>query len=123
MRRSTSDVFAREIRIRGWSEVGSQARGWVVFELRIITKQGTPIIAHKRFSSFVKLRTTLLDECKDQAKWLPQLPTRRTGLLSKYDAKYLEKRRRALQRWLEVVALDRVWGASEALRDWVLASE
>ncbi|SJX64425.1 uncharacterized protein SRS1_15066 [Sporisorium reilianum f. sp. reilianum] len=119
----SSDIFAREIRIRGWSEVGSQARGWVVFELRIITKQGTPIIAHKRFSSFVKLRTSLLKECKEQAKWLPELPTRRTGLLSKYDAKYLEKRRRALQRWLEVVALDKVWGASEALREWVLASD
>ncbi|TKY89105.1 hypothetical protein EX895_001636 [Sporisorium graminicola] len=127
-RRSSShhhscDIFAREIRIRGWSEVGSQARGWVVFELRIITKQGTPIVAHKRFSSFVKLRTLLLKECKEQAKWLPELPTRRTGFLSKYDAKYLEKRRRALQRWLEVVALDKVWGASEALREWVLASD
>ncbi|CDU24926.1 uncharacterized protein SPSC_04759 [Sporisorium scitamineum] len=119
----SSDVFAREIRIRGWSKVGSQARGWVVFELHIITKQGTPIIAHKRFSSFVKLRTLLLKECKEQAKWLPELPTRRTGLLSKYDAKYLEKRRRALQRWLEVVALDKVWGSSEALREWVLASD
>lgn len=118
-----SDVFAREVRIRGWSEVGSQARGWVVFELRIITKQGTPISAHKRFSSFVKLRSTLKAECKEQANWLPELPTRRAGLLSKYDARYLEKRRRALQRWLEVVALDRVWGSSEGLREWVLASD
>ncbi|KAJ1020448.1 hypothetical protein NDA13_005766 [Ustilago tritici] len=117
---SPTEVFAREVRIRGWSEVGSQARGWVVFELRILTKQGTPIITHKRFSSFVKLRRTLLEECKDQAKWLPQLPTRRTGLLSKYDAKYLETRRRALQRWLETVALDRVWGGSEGFREWVL---
>ncbi|SPO28876.1 uncharacterized protein UTRI_05082_B [Ustilago trichophora] len=120
---SHSDVFAREVRIRGWSEVGSQARGWVVFELRILTKQGTPIIAHKRFSSFVKLRETLRKECKDQAKWLPQLPTKAAGLLSKYDANYLEKRRRALQRWLESVMLDRVWGASEGLREWVLASD
>ncbi|SPO27939.1 uncharacterized protein UTRI_05082 [Ustilago trichophora] len=120
---SHSDVFAREVRIRGWSEVGSQARGWVVFELRILTKQGTPIIAHKRFSSFVKLRETLKKECKDQAKWLPELPTKAAGLLSKYDAKYLEKRRRALQRWLETVMLDRVWGASEGLREWVLASD
>lgn len=117
---SPTEVFAREVRIRGWSEVGSQARGWVVFELRILTKQGTAIITHKRFSSFLKLRRTLLEECKDQAKWLPQLPTRRTGLLSKYDAKYLETRRRALQRWLETVALDRVWGASEGFREWVL---
>ncbi|GAC98157.1 sorting nexin-like protein [Pseudozyma hubeiensis SY62] len=91
IRNGSSDVFAREVRIRGWSEVGSQARGWVVFELRIITKQGTPIVAHKRFSSFVKLRSTLLNECKDQAKWLPQLPTRRTGLLSKYDASDLKR--------------------------------
>ena len=120
---STPDIFAREIRIRGWSEVGSQARGWVVFELRILTKQGTPIVAHKRFSSFVKLRDALKRECKEQAKWLPELPTRTAGLLSKYDAKYLEKRRRALQRWLEIVMLDRVWGGSEALREWVLASD
>lgn len=128
-RRSTSHrtpaegTFAREVHIRSWSEVGSQARGWVVFELLIRTHQGTPIIAHKRFSSFVKLRQALVRECKEQAKWLPVLPTRRTGLLSKYDAKYLEKRRRALQRWLEVVMLDKVWGSSEGLREWVLASD
>lgn len=121
---SSSDVFAREVRIRGWSEVGSQsARGWVVFELRILTKQGTPITAHKRFSSFVKLRQSLLRECKEHAKWLPPLPTRSAGLLSKYDARWLEKRRRALQRWLELVMLDRIWGGSEALREWVLASD
>ncbi len=120
---STSDLFAREVFIRSWSSVGSQARGWVVFELLITTLQGTPIIAHKRFSSFVRLRATLKEECKDQAKWLPELPTRRTGLLSKYDARYLEKRRRALQRWLEIVMLDKVWGGSEGLREWVLASD
>ena len=69
------------------------------------------------------LRDALKRECKEQAKWLPELPTRTAGLLSKYDAKYLEKRRRALQRWLEIVMLDRVWGGSEALREWVLASD
>ncbi|SNX86278.1 uncharacterized protein MEPE_04987 [Melanopsichium pennsylvanicum] len=120
---TSSDVFAREVKIRGWSEVGSNARGWVVYELRILTKQGTPIIALKRFSSFVKLRESLKRECGEQAKWLPELPSKSAGLLSKYDANYLEKRRRALQRWLELVVLDRVWGASEAVREWVLASD
>ncbi|KAN0061914.1 hypothetical protein ACQY0O_005909 [Thecaphora frezii] len=115
--------FARDVRIRGWKEVGGQARGWVVFEIRIITKQGTSITIFRRFSSFVTLRQTLAQEFKDKAKWLPPLPSRRTGLLHKYDARYLESRRKALQAWLEVVMLDRVWGASDGLQGWVLEGE
>lgn len=117
------DNFARDVRIRGWNEVGSQARGWVVFEILIVTKQGTPITALKRFSSFITLRKQLSSECPDQAKWLPSLPSKRTGILRKYDAKHLEQRRKDLQRWLQVIMLDKVWGCSESLRDWVLASE
>ncbi|PWZ01144.1 hypothetical protein BCV70DRAFT_199510 [Testicularia cyperi] len=117
------DNFARDVRIRGWNEVGGQARGWVVFEIRIVTKQGTTITAFKRFSSFVALRQRLKSECPDQAKWLPALPSKSTGLLRKYDAKHLENRRKNLQRWLEVVMLDKVWGCSECLRDWVLGAE
>jgi hypothetical protein len=124
VRRSEGDErFAREVRIRGWSEVGSQARGWVVFEIVVTTTHGTHIVAHKRFSSFVNLHRALAHEWPQHAKWLPKLPTRTTGLLSKYDARYLEKRRTALQRWLDAVMLDRVWGTAEALREWVLASD
>ncbi|PWN51332.1 hypothetical protein IE53DRAFT_410247 [Violaceomyces palustris] len=59
-----SSCFAREVRIRGWSEVGSQARGWVVFEIKIVTKQGTIINVFRRYSSFVQLRRQLSSECK-----------------------------------------------------------
>lgn len=33
------ECFAREVRVRGWSEVGEKARGWVVYDVRIVTRQ------------------------------------------------------------------------------------
>ncbi|SPO38913.1 uncharacterized protein PSFLO_04392 [Pseudozyma flocculosa] len=97
--------FARDVAIRGWKQVGSQARGWVVFEIRIISKQ------------------VLCNEIKDQARYLPPLPSKRKGLLHKYDPRYLEARRKSLQSWIQIVMLDRIWGASDGLQRWVLEGE
>lgn len=81
------DLFARQVGIKGWNEVGERARGFIVFTVRITTKtvskrikmdlvcrfsltvsfsslyQGTIITILRRFSSFVDLRKALLAEC------------------------------------------------------------
>lgn len=115
--------------------------------------QGTTINALRRFSSFVTLRKQLADECpvrillapshvrrrdshltpnllslpaptkQEYRSHLPSLPPRRAGLLQKYAARYLEERRKALQRWLEIVMLDRRWGGAKALREWVVGTD
>ncbi|KDN53440.1 hypothetical protein K437DRAFT_71731 [Tilletiaria anomala UBC 951] len=120
LRGCSSSVFAREVRIRGWSEVGEKARGWVVFHIRIVTKQGVVIANHRRFSAFVSLHRQLLDERPEYARFLPALPPRRTGLLHKYGAKHLENRRKSLQDWLESVMLDARWAECTCLQEWIL---
>ncbi len=112
-------VFAREVRIRGWSEVGEKARGWVVFHVRIVTKQGTIITAHRRFSSFVTLRRQLSLERPEYARALPSLPARKAGLF-KYNARQLESRRKGLQAWLESVMLNPRWAECTCLQNWIV---
>lgn len=99
--------------------------------------QGTTMSILRRFSDFVRLRQALMAECtgseRDRSgsshasssskskRVPPALPPKRTGLLHKYASDHLEKRRRALQQWLVVVMLDSRWGASRALRQWVVS--
>lgn len=132
--------FARDVNIRGFSVVGERSRGYVAYDVRIVTRTGSTISILRRFSSFVNLRKALMIECGPSTSartnksastagaastvgTVPPLPPRRTGLLQKYAANHLEKRRRALQRWLGMVMLDPTWGASRSLRQWVVGSE
>ena len=121
MRHLSDSAFARQVRIRGFTEVG--ARGWVVYEIHILPQRGTTISIFRRFRSFIALRDNLAAEFPSCASKLPRLPSRSTGLLHKYSARHLEGRRKALQSWLETVAMHPEWGSANALRDWVLNDE
>ena len=118
--RGSGSIFAREVRIRGWSEVGEKARGYVVFHVRVVTKQGLVILVHRRFSSFVALHKQLLAERPEYTRALPPLPPRATGLLHKYAPKHLETRRKGLQHWLEAVMLDARWAECSCLQEWIV---
>jgi hypothetical protein len=112
--------FARDVQIRGFNVVGEKSRGFVCYDVRIITIRGTTMSILRRFSSFCQLKQSLAAERPQQAKALPALPPRRAGLLHKYASHHLEKRRRALQKWLVIVMLDRRWGTTKSLREWVI---
>ncbi|PWN25709.1 hypothetical protein BDZ90DRAFT_233717 [Jaminaea rosea] len=118
---SSANVFARDVRVRGWSEVGGRTRGYVTFEIVLLTKKGLTIRAHRRYSSFVSLRRDLLAEAPHHAPALPGLPPK--DVLHKFSAKHLEMRRLALQRWLTGVMLDARWGGRRACREWLVGSE
>ncbi|UZJ53132.1 hypothetical protein CBS101457_002452 [Exobasidium rhododendri] len=120
---SMDDIpFARDVQIRGFNTVGEKARGFVCYDIRVITVRGTPIGILRRFSSFCQLKQSLVAERPHLANLLPSLPPKRSGLLHKYASNHLEKRRRALQSWLAIVMLDRRWGTTKSLRDWVIGS-
>jgi hypothetical protein len=114
--------FARDVQIRGFTVVGEKSRGFVCYDVRVITIRGTTISILRRFSSFCQLRQSLLSERPQHANLVPSLPPRRTGLFQKYASHHLEKRRRALQKWLAVVMLDQRWATTKSLREWVVGS-
>lgn len=114
--------FARDVQIRGFTVVGEKARGFVCYDVCVITTRGTSISILRRFSSFVSLRASLASERAQYAKLVPSLPPKRSGLLHKYASHHLEKRRRALQRWLSIVMLDRRWATTKALQEWVVGN-
>lgn len=103
---NTGRVFAHEVRIRGWSEVGGRVGGFVVYNIVIKLKTGSQIELFRRYSSFVRLRQALATERPDEAAQgqskfgssknvrLPPLPPKHP--LHKYAATYLESRRRTL---------------------------
>lgn len=112
------NVFARDVKVRGWSEVGRRARGYVDFDIVVLTKKGVMIRVHRRYSSFVALRKQLLAEAPPHRNHLPPLPPK--DALHKYSAKHLEQRRIALTNWLQAVMLDPRWGGSKAVREWLV---
>ncbi|KAK0556325.1 hypothetical protein OC846_001280 [Tilletia horrida] len=113
-------IFAREVRIGGWTYIGQKASGWVEYDIRVLTLRGTMIRASRRFSSFVALRKQLAKEVPLHRAALPELPPRRHGLLHRYSPTHLEQRRLALQRWLHRVLRDPRWGGRECCRDFIL---
>ncbi|CAO1627126.1 unnamed protein product [Jaminaea pallidilutea] len=128
----SSEPFARDVLIRGWTNIDSSsfasslstasalrrgARGYVTFEVVLLTIKGPTIRLHQRYSAFESLRKSLAVEIPRHAKSLPTLPPK--DLLHRGSAKRLEARRIALQEWLRAVALDHRWGGTQALRQWV----
>lgn len=113
--------FARDVLVRGFCIVGGKARGHVAYEVQIVTQTGPKITILRRFSSFLALRRAIMAECGSSVP--PNLPPRRSGLLHKYAAHHLEKRRRALQKWLATVMLDSPWCSCRALQAWVVGGD
>ncbi|CAO1617036.1 unnamed protein product [Parajaminaea phylloscopi] len=116
--RGPSEIFARDVKVRGWSEVGARSRGHVDFDVVIWTLKGVEIRVHRRYRSFVVLRQQLVAEAPDHGPALPRLPPK--DALHKYSARHLEQRRLALTRWLQAVMLDPRWGGRQALREWLV---
>ncbi|GAA5950460.1 hypothetical protein JCM10213_003585 [Rhodosporidiobolus nylandii] len=75
-----SSAFAKDVRIKGYHAVGSEGSGFVVFDIEIDTlpanpsAQGTTIRIHKRYSSFVRLRSDLLRSFPRLRSVVPRLP-------------------------------------------------
>lgn len=118
--RAQTDLFATDVRVRGWHRVGTLMRGWIVYVIYITTRSGTVIKISKRYSAFLSLHERLEQERGGYAHALPPLPPRHVGLWQRYHPLFLEDRRRALQQWLCATLLDERWGNADAYQRWVL---
>ncbi|KIM88486.1 hypothetical protein PILCRDRAFT_95603 [Piloderma croceum F 1598] len=113
-------AFARDVKISGWTSVGDKLGGaYIVYDCAITTKEGTVIHAHKRYSAFAQLHSTLR-RCLPhyQHHFLPTLPPK--SPLSKYRPQFIDRRRRLLQYWLASVLLHPEIGGSKPVRMWVM---
>ncbi|KAJ8580752.1 Phox-like protein [Rhizopogon salebrosus TDB-379] len=116
----TSQAFAQNVHVAGWTSVGDKLGGaYVVYDCVIRTKEGTTIHAHKRYNDFVQLYDALRHSLpKHQHHFIPALPPK--SPFSRYRAAFLDRRRRQLQYWLCTVFLHPEIGACQAVRWWVM---
>jgi len=113
-------AFARDVRISGWTNVGDQLGGaYIVYDCVITTKEGTIMHAHKRYSAFAQLHSTLRRSLPQyQQNFLPTLPPK--SPLARYRPQFIDRRRRLLQYWLASVLLHPEIGGSKPVRMWVM---
>ncbi|KAJ6537868.1 Phox homologous domain-containing protein [Mycena capillaripes] len=115
-----SGIFAREVKISGWTSVGDSREGaYVVYDCVMKTKEGTLIHAHKRYSDFAALELQLLRTLpRPKRPFVPELPPK--APLARYRSAFLARRRLALEGWLTAVLLHPDVGGCEAVRRWVM---
>lgn len=113
-------AFARDVNISGWTSVGDKLGGaYIVYDCVILTKGGTTIHAHKRYSAFEQLYSALRKTLpRNQLHYLPSLPPK--APLARYRPAFLDRRRRLLQYWLAAVLLHPDLGATKSVRLWVM---
>ncbi|KAM0125403.1 hypothetical protein ACHAO1_010623 [Botrytis cinerea] len=79
--------------------IGGGIGAFVVWNVKVDTLEGTPIIIRKRYSEFADLRSKLLRTFPNSAGTIPELP--RKSVISKFRPKFLENRRSGLQYFLK----------------------
>jgi len=113
-------AFARNVQIRGWTNVGDKRGGaYIVYDCAISTKEGTVIHCLKRYSAFAELYARLRGTLPPhQQRFIPTLPPK--SPLAKFRPTFLDRRRRLLQHWLSAVLLHPDIGGCQVARDWVM---
>jgi hypothetical protein len=113
-------AFARDVTISGWTNVGDKLRGaYVVYNCVIKTKEGTTMHAHKRYSSFAQLDSSLQRNLpRQEVNFLPPLPPKTP--FARYRPSFLDHRRCLLQYWLSAILLHPEIGGSRPVRQWIM---
>jgi len=113
-------AFARDVNISGWTNVGDKLGGaYVVYDCVIKTKEGTTMHAHKRYSAFAQLHSSLRRNLpRHQLNFVPPLPSRTP--LARYRPTFLDQRRRLLHYWLSAILLHPEIGGSQPVRQWIM---
>ncbi|CAA7270558.1 unnamed protein product [Cyclocybe aegerita] len=125
---STNDGHKSDSGLRlGRSKVGSLrkvstgAGAYVVYDIAIVTKEGTTMRVLRRYSDFERLWVGLRG-ClgRTALPHLPALPPK--APLARFRPAFLENRRKHLEFWLTRVLLHPEIGGREVVRGWVLGS-
>ncbi|KZT32905.1 Phox-like protein [Sistotremastrum suecicum HHB10207 ss-3] len=122
---SLTAPFAQNVKIDGWTTVGDKdptGGGYIVFDCRIITREGITIHIYKRYSSFARLRSVLRNSVPPHLRvMIPPLPPK--SPLSKFRQTFLATRRQELECWLAFILLHPDLGGRQEVKNWVTKSE
>ncbi|KXG51524.1 uncharacterized protein PGRI_089170 [Penicillium griseofulvum] len=99
--------------VRGMTGVGS----YVVWNCRIQTLDGGPIVIRMRYSEFDDLRQRLVDSFPHARSALPALPPK--SVIYKFRPKFLESRRVGLEYFLNCVLLNPEFSGSPIVKDFL----
>ncbi|CAD6442092.1 681c12d5-9941-4553-b8b0-a262f3ceb2f8 [Sclerotinia trifoliorum] len=99
--------------------IGGGIGAFVVWNVRVDTLEGTPIIIRKRYSEFTDLRTKLLRTFPNSTTTIPELP--RKSVISKFRPKFLENRRSGLQYFLNCILLNPEFSSSPVLKEFLFS--
>ncbi|CAG8700825.1 6061_t:CDS:1, partial [Dentiscutata heterogama] len=77
---------------------------------------GASIVARKRYSDFVELRSQLIKAYPKFYKLIPSLPPKR--VMGKFMPEFIEKRRKDLEYFLAYVLLHPILGPTAVVRRW-----
>ncbi|WVR05677.1 hypothetical protein IAU60_002699 [Kwoniella sp. DSM 27419] len=122
-----SDVFARQVAIRGWKVVGGRSwtdggkmGAYVVYDIGIGLRNGGNVNILRRYTDFVRLRAALKAKYPSLEMAIPPLPGK--AHFAKFSPKFLEERQPRLQRFLRAVVLHPEMGKGgpgSIIGDWV----
>ncbi|ATZ50377.1 hypothetical protein BCIN_05g07320 [Botrytis cinerea B05.10] len=99
--------------------IGGGIGAFVVWNVKVDTLEGTPIIIRKRYSEFADLRSKLLRTFPNSAGTIPELP--RKSVISKFRPKFLENRRSGLQYFLNCILLNPEFTSSPVLKEFLFS--
>ncbi|KAL6248911.1 hypothetical protein RBB50_003974 [Rhinocladiella similis] len=104
--------------VQGTTGIGS----YVVWNCKVQTLDGGPMIIRKRYSEFDELRSRLIKEFIHSTKSsLPPLPPK--SAIYKFRPKFLEKRRQGLAYFLNCVMLNPEYAGSTIVKDFIFPPE
>lgn len=112
-----TNVFAQSITVVDYMRVGDTGpSGYIVYNCRAVTSEGTALYSRKRFSDFITLRKMLKKAFPRLRQVIPKLPPK--TVVGKFRSKFLEKRRQSLEYFLACVLLHPTLGGSVIVRNW-----
>ncbi|CAI4218700.1 unnamed protein product [Parascedosporium putredinis] len=117
-----SACWARSVEIPNYVVVNGSATNigaFVVFNVRVETMNGSHMNIRKRYSEFDDLRRRLIRTFPNFEAAVPPLPPK--SVISKFRRPFLEKRRSALQYFLNCILLNPEFSASPVLKEFLFA--
>ncbi|KAK4934581.1 hypothetical protein LTR10_024201 [Elasticomyces elasticus] len=120
-----SALWAKSIAIDDYVIVNGSTQGigsYVVWNCKVQTLDGGPMIIRKRYSEFDELRSKLIKAFPEATKSsLPPLPPK--SAVYKFRPKFLEKRREGLAYFLNCVMLNPEYAGSTIVKDFIFPPE
>jgi len=116
-------LWAKHVTVDDYVVVGGNVPGggslgsYVVWNCTVETLDGGPIHLRKRYSEFDKLRINLVRTFPQAGGAIPPLPPK--SVISKFQPKFLEKRRAGLSYFLNCVLLNPEFSGSPVLKEFL----